>query len=388
MTFGLAMTFGLWPKIRNNEDAMMELYHDEEGNRGWMVEYDGIDNREEWKDKARAAQRKWRDDFGRPTHWLAWGAGGVSCCRYSSKGWAQVETGEKFRITRLGMRQFVVGSKNKFVCQRCGDILADEKALRHHVGSGFCRTDKNDEQLRQLRVGRYVEAKQKADARKKLIAPVALTVGDQEVRTVGAFRYLGTTVDNCGRTGCEVQRRTAMAAVVVRQLRSVWRDASLPGGLKAMLYSALVSSVALYNAEAWTIAAADWKVLRRKNIETEAAGFFRCCRFGDGEEETMSSAANAGLCASTTGKTSTGATTGENRFSDSEAAAGAGPDDPGTKSYVGTRSYGNFPLASSLEQLRAEAETQNWNMPLGDMVLWDYAMTSTTGREYRCSCSY
>eukprot|EP00392_Amoebophrya_sp_AT5.2_P009723 g9751.t1 len=206
-----AMTFGLVPEIRNNEDATMELYHDEEGNRGWMVDYDGIDNREEWKGGARAAQRKWKDDFGRPTHWLVWDAGGVSCCKYSSRGWAQVETGEKFRITRLGKRQFVLASKNKFVRQRCGDILADEKALRHH--------------LRQLRVGRYVEAKQKADARKRLVVPVALTVGDEEVKTVGAFR--------------------------------------LPGGLKAMLYSALVSSVALYNAETWTIAAADWKVLRR-----------------------------------------------------------------------------------------------------------------------------
>jgi len=89
-----------------------------------------------------------------------------------------------------------------------------------------------------------------------------------KIRTVGAFRYLGTVVDNSARTAGEVQRRTAMATATVRQLRRVWWDTSLEQGLKALLYTALVSSVALYNAETWTIAAADWKALRRFQLNS------------------------------------------------------------------------------------------------------------------------
>jgi hypothetical protein len=263
-----AMTFGMTPEVRNNEEAMMEKFYSETGDRGWLVDYDGIDNREEWRAKAKAARRRWREEYGRPSHWLVWDTGAISCCRYSGKGWAHTEAGEKFRVTRLGMRRHVISSRDKFVCDRCGDVLADAKALRHHVGSGFCRPVKDDEQLRQLRVGRHVEEKQKADTRKKLIVPARLEVGGEEVRTVGAFRYLGTTIDNCARTEGEIQRRTAMATTTVRQLRAVWRDGSLDKRLKASLYAALVNSVALYNAETWMITAADWKTLRRFQLNS------------------------------------------------------------------------------------------------------------------------
>eukprot|EP00392_Amoebophrya_sp_AT5.2_P018258 g18763.t1 len=262
------MAFGMVPKVRNNEDAKMERFYSESGERGWIVDYDGVDNREEWRTKANAAQRKWKAEHGRPTHWLVWDTGGVSCCKYSSKGWTLVETGEKFRVTRLGMKRHVVESKNKLVCQRCGDVLSDEKALKHHAGSGFCRPDKTDEQLRQLRVGRHVEERQKADTKRRLVVPARLEAQGERIRTVGAFRYLGTVVDNSARTAGEVQRRTAMATATVRQLRRVWWDTSLEQGLKALLYTALVSSVALYNAETWTIAAADWKALRRFQLNS------------------------------------------------------------------------------------------------------------------------
>eukprot|EP00392_Amoebophrya_sp_AT5.2_P003690 g3695.t1 len=261
-----AMSFGLLPAKRDNEHATMERFYDEEGERGWLVEYDGIDLRPEWKEKAR--QVHWKTEQGRPTHWLAWDGGRVNCCAYGCKGWVHTDRGEKFRITRLGMKQYVMGERSRFVCPRCGDVLADAKALVHHQGSGFCRIDKTDQQLRQLRIGRRQEERQKVDRGKRPVVPARLSTQDGEVGTVGAFKYLGTLIDNAGRTGGEITRRAGIATSTVGQLRRIWRCRGLRPELKTILYESLVASVALYNAETWTITAADWGVLRRFQLST------------------------------------------------------------------------------------------------------------------------
>mmetsp|Transcript_17448 Transcript_17448/g.43430 ORF Transcript_17448/g.43430 Transcript_17448/m.43430 type:complete len:575 (+) Transcript_17448:2900-4624(+) len=261
-----AMSFGLLPARKDNEQAMMERIHDEDGEKGWLVEYDGIDLRPEWKEKAR--QICWKPEYGRPTHWLAWESGRMNCCAYGCKGWVHTDRGQKFRVTRLGMRQYVKGEQNKFICPRCGDVLADARALLHHRGSGFCRVDKTDQQLRQLRIGRQQEEKQKVDRRKKVVVPVQLSTQDGEIGTVGAFKYLGTLIDNAGRTGGEVTRRAGIATATVGQLRRIWRSGQLRPELKAILYESLAASVALYNAETWTITAADWGALRRFQLST------------------------------------------------------------------------------------------------------------------------
>lgn len=64
---------------------------------------------------------------------------------------------------------------------------------RHHKASGFCRPDKTEKELRELRGGRYLEAKAKAAGKTKLAAqPAVATHGGKAVKEVGAFKYLGT----------------------------------------------------------------------------------------------------------------------------------------------------------------------------------------------------
>lgn len=148
-------------------------------------------------------------------------------------------------------------------------MLPDEKALRAHRASGFCRVNKDEKALRTLRVGRYNEAKAKSRGRKRLAVQANVTTHDGiPTKATGVFKYLGTQMDNGGGTAGEVVRRTGTAKTVVQQLRRIWRDNSLPRHLKATLCGGLVSSVALYNAECWTMAEADWKAVKSFQFTT------------------------------------------------------------------------------------------------------------------------
>eukprot|EP00392_Amoebophrya_sp_AT5.2_P019073 g19784.t1 len=262
------MTFGLCPKTCNNEDATRERFHQhgDESKQGWMVEYDGAHLREEWKESTKNLQ--WKEE-SKPTHLLVWDGGERNIVRYTEKGWATTERGAKLRLVRLGQKQYVVEGRNKFVCERCGDVLPDGKALKYHQATGFCRPVKTLEQQRQLRVGRYLEEKAKATERKKLLVPIDLqTYSGEKIGTAAAFKYLGTQVSNSASTSAEVARRTGIARTTVRTLRDLWRDATVPRHLKAELYGALVTSVALYNSECWVIPESDWKVLRAFQLAT------------------------------------------------------------------------------------------------------------------------
>eukprot|EP00392_Amoebophrya_sp_AT5.2_P019478 g20327.t1 len=263
-----AITTGLEAKKKNNEDAQVERFHlqDDEDRAGWMIEWDGVDLREEWSAAAKTCRK---DLKGKATHLLVWDNGQYAACSYRANGWATVGKQGGQRLIRLGQVQYVLEERNKHKCDRCGDILPDAKALRHHKASGFCRTNKDEKTLRTLRVGRQNEAKAKSEGRKKLVVQAQIETHDGvPVRAVGAFKYLGTQLDNSGRTSGEVLRRTGTAKTVVRQLHRIWRDHSLPRHLKATLYGSLVSSVALYNGECWTLGEPDWKALRAFQLST------------------------------------------------------------------------------------------------------------------------
>eukprot|EP00392_Amoebophrya_sp_AT5.2_P007284 g7298.t1 len=264
------MTFGLCPTQCDNEDAEKErcYQHGNEDELGWLVDYDGAHLVPEWKEKVKG--KEWKEE-GRPTHIIVWDSGECSLVRYTEKGWATTEDGKKIRLVRLGQKQFVLQHRNKFICSRCGDVLPDGKALKFHQATGFCRPVKTTAQKRQLRVGRYLEEKAKVNARKKLVAPIDLqTYNGEKINTAAAFKYLGTQVSNAATTSAEIARRTGVARTTVGTLKDLWRDGAVPRHLKAEIYGALVTSVALYkyNAECWVIPEADWKVLRAFQMAT------------------------------------------------------------------------------------------------------------------------
>ena len=87
---------------------------------------------------------------------------------------------------------------------------------------------------------------------------------------MGEFKYLGTLVCNQGNTTGEVLRRIQLAARVFSHLGSIWRTRVLSLPLKLRLFSAVVSSVLLYNGDCWVTTANDIRMLE---------GFhFRCLR--------------------------------------------------------------------------------------------------------------
>ncbi|CAD7951681.1 unnamed protein product, partial [Amoebophrya sp. A120] len=91
----------------------------------------------------------------------------------------------------------------------------------------------------------------------------AVKLHGKPVECVGSFKYLGTEVGCDGSTDAETHRRCGLALGVVRQVSPVWRDSSVPTHLKADLFRSLSLSVALYNAETWTISPAAATSLRQ-----------------------------------------------------------------------------------------------------------------------------
>lgn len=87
-----AITMGLKPIKKNNADAEQERFSvaGNEDAAGWLVEWDGVDLRDEW---ARAARRCARGASGRVSHLIAWDNGKRSACDYGQNGRAAIGGG-------------------------------------------------------------------------------------------------------------------------------------------------------------------------------------------------------------------------------------------------------------------------------------------------------
>ena len=65
--------------------------------------------------------------------------------------------------------------------------------------------------------------------------------------------YLGGVVSADGFCDRDVDRRTGLAAGIVRNLHSIWKAKDISKSTKNFLYQSMVQSIALYNSETWTI---------------------------------------------------------------------------------------------------------------------------------------
>ncbi len=251
-------------ETRRNPMAMLERCV-ADGAEGWMVDWSGLDWDEQWSGEVARISRTGLQDLT-PTHAVVWDNPELGVTVISSKqsGWATTHDGDSIRLTRLGLKKFALEDKNEFVCDKCGDVLADATALHFHKATGFCRQNKSIAELRTLRVGRQVEEKKKQKPR-----PVPAAGGKQinhhgkPVEAVGVFRYLGTEIGCDGSTDAEAHRRCGMAGNTVQQLSQVWRDKTVPTHLKADLLRSLSLSVALYNSECWSVTPATETSLRK-----------------------------------------------------------------------------------------------------------------------------
>jgi len=136
----------------------------------------------------------------------------------------------------------------------------------------WCR-DKNgmsEHQLRRLRGFRQVSEK-RMGMNRLAIEPISIfDINGKQLQAVGEFKYLGTIVTNCGGATKEVTRRILSSASVMTSLKSVWSSSILPIQLKLRLFSAIVTSILLYNSESWSVTANDIRLLE--------GFYFRCLR--------------------------------------------------------------------------------------------------------------
>ena len=90
---------------------------------------------------------------------------------------------------------------------------------------------------------------------------------------VQQFTYLGSVIENDGQFDTEIARRSEMALGVVGSLKRIWKDKKVTKFQKWELYHTLVLTVALCNAEVWTVEERHLKKLRsfeRRALKTIA----------------------------------------------------------------------------------------------------------------------
>jgi hypothetical protein len=89
-----------------------------------------------------------------------------------------------------------------------------------------------------------------------------ITVAGQQLAWVDKFKYLGSIFHESSSLACDLARRVQLAAAAFRQLeRPFFRQHCIGLRLRMLVYNAMVTSVLLYGAEAWPLAAAQLQYL-------------------------------------------------------------------------------------------------------------------------------
>ena len=78
--------------------------------------------------------------------------------------------------------------------------------------------------------------------------PLELKLGDEKIKQVDDFRYLGSQI---GSTSNDISKRIANAWVAFWQLTKIWRAPNIELSLKTNIFTAAVVSILLYGCESW-----------------------------------------------------------------------------------------------------------------------------------------
>ena len=182
-------------------------------------------------------------------------------------GWIKLDNGRNYRIVRYGSGKYVDPSRKKYICPECDEHLVDSIALKYHRATGYCKS-RTPEQLRTLRSTRKLEEARRAKAANCYEIVDILASNGKRIRSVGIFKYLGTTVAWDCTSSNEVNRRLGLAEAVFKELKGIWEDKFLSRKTKLELYESLVMSILLYNSEDWLLG---------KNERRRLNGFHRHC---------------------------------------------------------------------------------------------------------------
>jgi hypothetical protein len=170
--------------------------------------------------------------------------------------------GTQLTVKRLGFSQCMNGAKFGFVdCPNCHVRMLSDKSLANHLAD---KTEQDSacvpfedavvaktlQQLTERRVNRLQELKKRG----LLEEPVTvMTCTGGPCKPCDSFVYRGTRVATDARAMGEIKRRIQRAWVTMGELDSVWIGRQIGRRLKGSLFTALVLSTMLYNAEVWPI---------------------------------------------------------------------------------------------------------------------------------------
>lgn len=237
---------------------------------GWLIDWSGRSEHVDEQTLAMVNLSVFKDDP--PSHLLVYDDGEFSPVVLRGGGWLMDSDGDKHRLKLMGSREFVDSKRNEFRCEKCQSVFLTKHALAVHMNGKWCRNknDMSEQQLRRLRGFRQVSEKRMGMNRLAIEPANVFDINGKQLQAVGEFKYLGTMVTNHGGATREVTRRILLSASVMTSLRNVWSSSVLSLRLKLRLFSAIVTSILLYNSESWSITANDVRLLE--------GFYFRCLR--------------------------------------------------------------------------------------------------------------
>ena len=90
------------------------------------------------------------------------------------------------------------------------------------------------------------------------------TLNGTRAEPCGSFKYLGTIINKDASAGEEVQARINAAKGTFGSMHKVWDNGKISDHTKGRLFSALVISILLYNAETWPLLKGQLKALKKQ----------------------------------------------------------------------------------------------------------------------------
>ena len=78
-------------------------------------------------------------------------------------------------------------------------------------------------------------------------------IGDEEIKQVEKFNYLGSLITSDGKCDADIKKRIAMAKDTFEKLSNIFKNRKLNIKIKNKLLKCYVHSALLYGSECWTI---------------------------------------------------------------------------------------------------------------------------------------